>query len=97
MFSDFKIVVFSAQHYVYRFLAPQLESSFPSCSWIEHPLDKETAPLAAGADAVCLFVNDTADAEVGIVGELRFYKIMYSLSYTYTRTRTFSSDKHSGA
>ncbi len=30
----------------------------------ENALTPRTAPLAAGADAVCIFVNDTADAEV---------------------------------
>lgn len=32
--------------------------------WIEARLDKETAELANGHDAVCLFVNDSCDAEV---------------------------------
>jgi len=31
---------------------------------LEDRLRARTAPLAAGADAVCIFVNDTADAEV---------------------------------
>ena len=31
---------------------------------LEPPLTAATAPLAAGSDAVCIFVNDTADAEV---------------------------------
>ena len=93
VFSDFKIVVFSAQPYVKRFLAPQLESSFPNCSWVEHPLDKETAPLAAGADAVCLFVNDTADAEVAIIDELLLLLLLllclvsFSLSLTHVFSR----------
>ena len=30
----------------------------------ENALTARTAPLAAGAEAVCIFVNDTADAEV---------------------------------
>ena len=30
----------------------------------ENSLTARTAPLAAGADAVCIFVNDTADREV---------------------------------
>lgn len=37
----------------------------PLPQWIEARLDKETAELAHGHDAVCLFVNDACDAEVG--------------------------------
>lgn len=37
---------------------------------LEPPLTLATAPLAAGADAVCIFVNDRADAEVlGVIAE----------------------------
>lgn len=34
--------------------------------WIEARLDKETAELAHDCQAVCLFVNDACDAEVGL-------------------------------
>ncbi len=40
------------------------QTSTHCLQWIEARLDKETAELAHGHDAVCLFVNDTCDAEV---------------------------------
>lgn len=91
VFPEFKIVVFSAQPYVRRFLAPKLESSFPKSTWVEYPLDRGTAPLAAGADAVCLFVNDAADAEVAIIQELYYYslKVASSLSFFLSFSHTF--------
>jgi D-lactate dehydrogenase len=33
-------------------------------SYFEARLDKNTAVLAEGHDAICIFVNDTCDAEV---------------------------------
>jgi D-lactate dehydrogenase len=60
-------------------------SSFSECNttsdlklqFLEIHLDKTTLALAAGYDAVCIFVNDVCDAEVleglaklGVVSEL---------------------------
>ena len=57
-----KVAVFSAR--------PWDESSLDAANthheleFLETRLDRRTTSLAAGADAVCLFVNDIADAEV---------------------------------
>ncbi|KAJ9666996.1 putative dehydrogenase tr07 [Coniosporium apollinis] len=66
-----KIAVFSAQPYDRQFLDEANEQLFSSkgsnetsFELIYHnsPLSLETAPLAAGASAVCAFVNDQLDA-----------------------------------
>ncbi|PRW33160.1 D-lactate dehydrogenase [Chlorella sorokiniana] len=63
---NFKVAIFSAQSFVEDFLQEPLEKAFEEdhLKWIEARLDKETAELANGYDAVCLFVNDSCDASV---------------------------------
>jgi D-lactate dehydrogenase len=56
-----KIAVFSAQHYVKDYLAAPLGSVFADVRFFEPRLDVDTAALAHGFDAVCLFVNDDGD------------------------------------
>lgn len=61
------ISVFSTASYVRDFLGAPLAAAFPGATvrWFESRLhDLETAQLAAGADVVCLFVNDKVTAEV---------------------------------
>ena len=57
-----KVAVFSTKSYDRDFLV-ELEDRH-DLRYIEARLDDVTAPLAAGSDAVCLFVNDRADGEV---------------------------------
>ncbi len=57
-----KITVFSTKAYDRDFL--EAEASRHALTFVETRLDRSTTALAAGADAVCVFVNDTLDAPV---------------------------------
>ncbi len=61
-----QIVVFSAKPYDRQFLdaANAASGSRHSLTYLEAHLSPETAALAEGAQAVCAFVNDQADAAV---------------------------------
>lgn len=56
-----RVAVFSTKSYDRQFLA-QLEDRH-EMRYIEPRLDRMTAPLAAGCEAACLFVNDKADRQ----------------------------------
>lgn len=62
-----QVAVFSSRKYERDFLEenPTLVQTDPKISFkfIAHCLSSSTAHLAAGADAVCVFVNDNVDAE----------------------------------
>jgi D-lactate dehydrogenase len=60
---EFKVAVFSAVEYVVEFLQEPLSSAFSEVKFFQARLDQDTANLAKGYDAVCLFVNDICDAE----------------------------------
>lgn len=57
-----KITVFSTKPYDRRFLALANERHGHELRFLEVRFARESAPLAAGSDAVCIFVNDSADA-----------------------------------
>ena len=59
-----KIAVFSAKRYDREFLNAANASAGHQLHYFEEPLDRESVGLAAGYEAVCIFVNDQADAEV---------------------------------
>ncbi|MET0857012.1 MAG: 2-hydroxyacid dehydrogenase [Telluria sp.] len=59
-----KIAVFSAERYDREFLDAANVVEGHQLKYFDAALDLETASLAAGHDAVCIFVNDTADAAV---------------------------------
>lgn len=59
-----KIAVFSAERYDREFLDAANGAEGHELKYVDTPLKPETAGLAAGYDAVCIFVNDTADAAV---------------------------------
>ncbi len=56
-----RVAVFSAKPYDRRFLEAAAAGRH-GFIWIESRLDAQTAVLAEGAEAACLFVNDRADA-----------------------------------
>ncbi|RYP51824.1 hypothetical protein DL768_002900 [Monosporascus sp. mg162] len=56
-----KLVVYSAKSYDKLYLK---NGNDVEIEYIELPLSLKTAPLAEGATAVCIFVNDTANADV---------------------------------
>ncbi|KAJ5666594.1 hypothetical protein N7462_011003 [Penicillium macrosclerotiorum] len=62
-----KLAVFSAKAYDRTYLDEVCSQRFTQLCHIEYhafALSEETVPLAKGADAVCVFVNDTLDARV---------------------------------
>ena len=59
-----KIAVFSAERYDRKFLDAANVGEAHQLTYFEAPLELSTASLAAGHDAVCIFVNDTVDAAV---------------------------------
>ena len=59
-----KIAVFSAKRYDREFLDAANAGAGHQLRYFDAPLDLESVALAAGHDAVCIFVNDTADAAV---------------------------------
>ena len=59
-----KVSVFSATRYDREFLDAANASAGHRITYFDVPLERETAVLAADYDAICIFVNDKADAEV---------------------------------
>lgn len=59
-----KVAVFSAERYDRAFLDAANRRAGHALHYFQAALDVETASLAAGHAAVCIFVNDTADAAV---------------------------------
>ncbi|PRW60617.1 D-lactate dehydrogenase [Chlorella sorokiniana] len=59
-----KVAVFGSFQYVVDFLKEPLTSIFPNTTFFEVRLKPETAPLAKGFDAVCIFVNDRVNEAV---------------------------------
>jgi D-lactate dehydrogenase len=61
-----RIAVYSAKPYDRRFLSAA--GAAHEFRWVEARLDPDTARLAEGCEAACLFVNDRADAEaIGVL------------------------------
>ena len=59
-----RVAVFSSKPYDQRFLRAAAAGSAHELVFLEPRLTPETAPLAAGADAVCAFVHDLLDRPV---------------------------------
>ncbi len=59
-----KIAVFSAKRYDRDFLSAANVGAGHQLSFFDVPLDQESVALAAGYEAVCIFVNDRANADV---------------------------------
>lgn len=57
-----KVAVFSTKAYDRRFLDAANAGGKHNLDYFEERLNAHTAPLAAGSEAACLFVNDQADA-----------------------------------
>jgi D-lactate dehydrogenase len=71
-----KVAVFSAKNYDREFLTP-VNASRHELHFFEVHLSEQTAGLAAGFPAFCVFVNDNVDARVvaklaSLGGEDRF-------------------------
>lgn len=62
--SSMKVVVFGSRSYDKRFLGLAARGSNVDFSYLEHRLDAESAALAKGYEAVCVFVNDQVNSDV---------------------------------
>lgn len=58
-----KLAVFSAKNWVINSFDPLKDTFRMDITYFETRLDRKTASLAKGYDAVCVFVNDEVDAE----------------------------------
>jgi D-lactate dehydrogenase len=59
-----RVAVFNTKAYDRRFLSAANAAFGHDLRFLEPRLDASTAPLATGYEAVCVFVNDTIDADV---------------------------------
>lgn len=59
-----KVALFSYKTYDRRFLDAANRGDAHDITWYEPPLTANTVPLAAGHEAVCVFVNDVVDRAV---------------------------------
>lgn len=59
-----KMLVFSSREYDKEFLAKSAQENNIKLKFVEAKLDQETARLAEGYEAICIFVNDIANADV---------------------------------
>ncbi len=59
-----KVAVFSAKRYDREFLNAANATAGHQLRYFDAPLDVESAVLATGYEAVCIFVNDAANADV---------------------------------
>jgi D-lactate dehydrogenase len=79
-----RIAVFSVKHYDRDHLGPVLDQHH-EVVYLEARLDRQTASLAHGCDAVCLFVND--DASRGVLERLAAggtrYLVLRSAGYNH--------------
>ncbi|KAK3245446.1 hypothetical protein CYMTET_44979 [Cymbomonas tetramitiformis] len=62
--TELKLAVFSSCSYMEKDINDPLREAFTEVVCFDARLDGKTAKLAEGFDAVCLFVNDSCDAEV---------------------------------
>ncbi len=58
-----KLTVFSTKPYDRRFFDAENDDGSVEIVYHEAPLQKDTVSLASGSDAVCVFVNDSVDAD----------------------------------
>jgi len=64
-----RVTLFSTKSYDRRFFEQANQAVGHELTFLEPRLDRQTVALAAGAEAVCVFVNDCLDADV--LAELR--------------------------
>src|SRR4029079_1904661 len=63
LLTDMKVAFFSTKSYDKEYFDRFSENGNHQLSYFDATLHANTAPLAKGFDAICLFVNDNADKE----------------------------------
>lgn len=89
-----KTAVFSARRYDKTMLARANQGAGHELNFFEDRLTAETAPLANGCVAVCVFVNDTVDAEVLDILARQGTRLVATRSTGYNQIDTEAAERH---
>jgi D-lactate dehydrogenase len=89
-----KVAVFSARRYDRTMLERANRTAGHQLRFFEDRLNLDSAALAAGCDAVCVFVNDTVDARVIDVLSRQGTRIVATRSTGYNQIDTAAAERH---
>jgi D-lactate dehydrogenase len=89
-----KVAVFSARRYDRTMLECANRATAHQLLFVEDRLNTESALLAAGCEAVCVFVNDTVDAGVIDVLARQGTRIVATRSTGYNHIDTAAAERH---
>jgi D-lactate dehydrogenase len=89
-----KVAVFSARRYDRTMLERANRTAGHQLRFFEDRLDTESALLAAGCEAVCVFVNDTVDAGVIDVLARQGTRIVATRSTGFNQIDTVAAERH---
>ena len=88
-----KVAVFSARRYDKSLLTTANETATHTLRFLEDRLTAATAPLAEGCGAVCVFVNDTVDAEVLALLAAQGTRLVATRSTGYNQIDTVAAER----
>ena len=88
-----KVAVFSARRYDKSLLTKANETATHTLRFLEDRLTVATAPLAEGCGAVCVFVNDTVDADVLALLAAQGTRLVATRSTGYNQIDTAAADR----
>jgi D-lactate dehydrogenase len=89
-----KTAVFSARRYDKTMLGRANSEAGHELKFLEDRLTAETASLADGCQAVCVFVNDTVDAEVLAILARQGTRLVATRSTGYNQIDTAAAERH---
>jgi D-lactate dehydrogenase len=89
-----KTAVFSARRYDKTMLARANAAAGHELRFLEDRLTAASAPLAAGCEAVCVFVNDTVDAEVLAILAGQGTRLVATRSTGYNQIDAAAAERH---
>ncbi|WP_373990801.1 2-hydroxyacid dehydrogenase [Duganella sp. BuS-21] len=88
-----KTAVFSARRYDKTMLTRANAQAGHELRFLEERLSATSAPLAAGCEAVCVFVNDTVDAEVLAILAAQGTRLVATRSTGYNQIDTAAAER----
>lgn len=89
-----KTAVFSARRYDKTMLVRANASAGHELRFLEDRLSVASAPLAAGCEAVCVFVNDTVDADVLAILAQQGTRLVATRSTGYNQIDAAAAERH---
>lgn len=89
-----KTAVFSARRYDKTMLTRANASAGHELRFLEDRLTVASAPLAAGCEAVCVFVNDSVDAEVLAILAGQGVRLVATRSTGYNQIDAVAAERH---